>query len=76
MGSLKGELFGLEKLPVPYLINQALISAFYGTETLFEGISRRPGEGTTEFLISQRYIKAADPENPYPSESQVIEFYR
>ncbi len=75
LGSLQGEMFGVEKLPIPYLLNQALISYFFRTESLFEGISRRPGETTTEFLISQRYIRAADPENPYPNLSQLIQFF-
>lgn len=75
IGSLNGELFGVEQFPVPYLLNQGLISCIFGTLTLFEGISRRPGEGTTELLISQRFIKAADIETPYPSHLQLVSFF-
>lgn len=76
IGSLSGnELFGVEGLPIPYLMNQALVSKFFGTETLFEGIALRPGEQTTEFIISQRHIKAADRNKPNPTESEIVDFF-
>lgn len=75
IGSLNGELFGVEMLPIPYLLNQGLISFFFGIDSQFEGLSRRPHEGTTEFLISQKYIKAADVDNPYPTQAELLDFF-
>jgi hypothetical protein len=69
-------------LPSEYLDRQALQNEVFGSDLRLEGvnISERPsmiiGErpGSPSFVVSQRFIIAADPHFPKPAEPQIAEF--
>ena len=69
-------------LPAEYLDRQALQNEVFGSDLRLEGvtISARPsmiiGErsGQPSFVVSQRFIEAADPRFPKPNEAQLVAF--
>ena len=69
-------------LPSQYLDRQALQNEVFGSDLRLEGvtISERPsmiiGErsGQPSFVVSQRFIEAADPRFPKPNEAQLAAF--
>ena len=69
-------------MPSEYLDRQALQNEVFGSDLRLEGvnISERPsmiiGErgGQPSFVVSQRFIEAADPRSPKPSEARIATF--
>ena len=79
----EGRWVSVPASPLDYLIRFQLQNALFGDDVRLEGVMESSGPSMVigqpaagiSFVISQRWVDAADPQRPHPAEGAIAEFF-